>query len=246
MDNHNFHPLIIKLSDRLEAIWHQYLTISTYEMPEDLGYVEGKLEGERLTIQNRCYQAPQFRKLHLELAQVGTNLDILHCVMYPRFDYPLPIFGVDLIGGKAGISAAIVDISPTVSILSSISDPIKQWQTSLTQNFPSSFSQPRELPAWGKEIFSEFCVFVRPQGKSEEELFFQTVEKYCSQVCAIASSLGIESNLVADEEKARIQDRHRYYCQQQQQNDKTRRILEKAFGREWADRYMNTVLFDVV
>ncbi|NET47750.1 MAG: phycocyanobilin:ferredoxin oxidoreductase, partial [Merismopedia sp. SIO2A8] len=35
------------------------------------------------------------------------------------------------------------------------------------------------------------------------------------------------------------------YCSQQQQNDKTRRVLEKAFGAEWADRYMTTVLFDL-
>jgi phycocyanobilin:ferredoxin oxidoreductase len=31
----------------------------------------------------------------------------------------------------------------------------------------------------------------------------------------------------------------------QQQNDKTRRVLEKAFGTEWADRYMTMVLFDL-
>jgi len=238
MDNRNFHPLINKLSDRIEAIWRKYLDISNYEMPEDLGYVEGKLEGERLTIQNHCYQAPQFRKLHIELAQVGANLDILHCVMYPHFGYPLPIFGADLIGGKAGISAAIVDISPTVSIPLTISEPIQQWQKS-----QSSFSQPREVPAWGKEIFSEFCVFVRPQGVDEEDLFFQTVEKYCTQVCEVASELGFR--VVSVEEQAAIQARQRNYCQQQQQNDKTRRILEKAFGQEWADRYMNNVLFDV-
>ncbi|AFY72840.1 phycocyanobilin:ferredoxin oxidoreductase [Synechococcus sp. PCC 7502] len=237
MENSNFHPLIIQLSDRIEAIWHQYLNISDYEMPADLGYVEGKLEGERLTIQNRCYQAPQFRKLHIELAQVGSNLDILHCVMYPQFNYPLPIFGADLIGGKAGISAAIVDISPTVTIPDTISEPIRAWQASQPQ-----FSQPRELPAWGKNIFSEFCIFVRPQGQLEENLFLQTLEKYCTQVCTVASEL--ES--VSEEIKTIIQDRHRHYCQQQQQNDKTRRILEKAFGKEWADRYMNTVLFDVV
>jgi phycocyanobilin:ferredoxin oxidoreductase len=35
------------------------------------------------------------------------------------------------------------------------------------------------------------------------------------------------------------------YCTQQQQNDKTRRVLEKAFGDAWAERYMTTVLFDV-
>ncbi len=239
MENHSFHPLILKLSARIEEIWHQYLTISTYDMPADLGYVEGKLEGERLVIQNRCFQSPQFRKLHIELAHVGANLDILHCVMYPNSDYPLPIFGADLIGGKAGISAAIVDISPTLPISASIREPIEQWQ----KNQPS-FSQPREIPAWGKEIFSEFCVFVRPQGESEEELFLQTLEKYCVQVCQVASSL--DPQVTSALEKTEIQSKQRYYCQQQQQNDKTRRILEKAFDKEWSDRYMNTVLFDVV
>ncbi|MEO1182898.1 MAG: phycocyanobilin:ferredoxin oxidoreductase, partial [Cyanobacteria bacterium J06636_28] len=31
----------------------------------------------------------------------------------------------------------------------------------------------------------------------------------------------------------------------QQQNDKTRRILERAFDPVWAERYMTTVLFDL-
>ncbi|MDR9403508.1 MAG: hypothetical protein RI580_08715, partial [Halothece sp. Uz-M2-17] len=35
------------------------------------------------------------------------------------------------------------------------------------------------------------------------------------------------------------------FCTQQQKNDKTRRVLEKAFGEQWAERYMNTVLFDL-
>jgi phycocyanobilin:ferredoxin oxidoreductase len=237
MHSHTFHPLILKLSDRLAAIWHEYLDISPYTMPADLDYIEGKLEGERLIIQNRCYQSPQFRKLHLELAKVGTNLDILHCVMYPHPNYALPIFGADLIGGKAGISAAIVDLSPTVPMLDNISEPIKQWQS----QHPHSFSQVREVPAWGKDIFSEFCLFVRPQSEEEEEMFFQTVELFCAQVCKVAPSL----NSVSKDEELIIRERQRYYCQQQQQNDKTRRILEKAFDKQWADRYMQTVLFDV-
>ena len=40
-------------------------------------------------------------------------------------------------------------------------------------------------------------------------------------------------------------ERQRYYCQQQQKNDKTRRVLEKAFDAQWAERYMTTVLFDL-
>ncbi len=105
------HILIRQLADLIEETWKRYLNLFPYDIPEDLGYVEGNLEGEKLVIENRCYQTPQFRKLHLELAQVGDRLDILHCVMFPRANYPLPIFGVDLVGSQKGISAAIVDLS---------------------------------------------------------------------------------------------------------------------------------------
>ncbi|HEY9805880.1 MAG TPA: hypothetical protein V6D04_04890, partial [Candidatus Obscuribacterales bacterium] len=78
------HPLIRQLADTIESVWQQHLELSPYPFPAELGYVEGRLEGEKLVIENRCCQTPQFRKLHLELARVGNNLDILHCVMFPR------------------------------------------------------------------------------------------------------------------------------------------------------------------
>ena len=34
------------------------------------------------------------------------------------------------------------------------------------------------------------------------------------------------------------------YCLQQKRNDKTRRVLEKAFDSAWADRYIDLLLFD--
>jgi phycocyanobilin:ferredoxin oxidoreductase len=61
------HPLIRQIADRIEQTWQEQLDLSPYQIPHDLGYVEGSLEGER------CHQTPQFRKLHLELAQVGQN-----------------------------------------------------------------------------------------------------------------------------------------------------------------------------
>lgn len=234
------HPLIAKLAERIESTWQEHLDLSDYEMPEDLGYVEGMLEGEKLIIKNRCYQAPQFRKLHLELAQVGKNLDILHCVMFPRAEYALPIFGADLVGNKNQISAAIADLSPTVPLLPAFTDELNQWLP-----LHQKFTQPRELPAWG-HIFSPFCLFVRPQGEVEEQLFLQIAEQYISLNCQVANELLSSNTKATGEQLAAILAGQRNYCQQQQQNDKTRRILEKSFGEEWAERYMTTVLFDVV
>lgn len=229
------HPLVRHLADGIEAIWQQ-LDLSPYYLPHDLGYVEGKLEGEKLVIENRCYQTPQFRKIHLELAKIGKNLDILHCVMFPRPDYELPIFGCDIVSGRGQISAAIVDLSAATAEGNLTSDYISQ----LSQLTQPNYSQRRDLPDWGKRIFSEFCCFIKPTTPAEEEQFLEQTKAYLSTHVQIALA-----KPPVPECRAEFLSRQRYYCQQQQKNDKTRRVLEKAFDPQWAERYMTTVLFDL-
>lgn len=230
------HYLIEQLANLIEDCWQQYLDLSPYKIPDDLGYIEGSLEGEKLIIQNCCYQTPQFRKLHLELARVGDRLDILHCVMFPRSNYPLPIFGVDLVGSQGQIGAAIVDLSPANSQKS-----LPQNYQHILANLPKvNFAQPRQLPAWG-DIFSEFCLFIRPVDRQEEALFLNQVNHFLTIHCQIASDTIAVSDSVAQTE---ILAAHHYYCSKQQQNDKTRRVLEKSLGKSWTERYMKTMLFD--
>ncbi|MDB9525522.1 phycocyanobilin:ferredoxin oxidoreductase [Oscillatoria sp. CS-180] len=228
------HPMIRQLADIIEAVWQQHLTLSPYQLPEDLGYIEGRLEGEKLVIENACYQTPQFRKLHLELARVGKSLDILHCVMFPRPDYDLPMFGCDIVGGRGQVSAAIVDLSP-VSRDRTLSAAYRDAIAALPS---ADFSQPRDVPTWG-DIFSNSCVFIRPASPAEEQQFLQRVKDYltihCEQAIALAPDPERQAEILAGQNR---------YCTQQQQNDKTRRVLEKAFGEAWAERYMTTVLFD--
>jgi phycocyanobilin:ferredoxin oxidoreductase len=230
------HPLIRQLADVIVSSWENYLELSPYILPEGLGYVEGKLEGEKLVIENRCYQTPQFRKLHLELAKVGANLDILHCVMFPKPEYPLPMFGCDIVGGKAGISAAIADLSPT----SPDRTLAKAYLESLSSLPDVEFSQVRELPPWG-DIFSQFCIFIRPGTTEEESQFISRVREFLKIHCEQAR----QSQPLSPQEQVLYLEGQRYYCTKQQQNDKTRRVLEKAFGVEWADKYMTLVLFDL-
>jgi phycocyanobilin:ferredoxin oxidoreductase len=232
------YPLIHQLADCIEDVWRQNLELSPYQVPEDLGYIEGALEGERLVIENHCYQTPQFRKLHLELAQVGNGLDILHCVMFPKREYALPIFGADLVGGKGGISAAIADLSPTTP-----ERKLPQiYRDALSNLPPFKFSQPRDLPPWG-DIFSEFCLFVRPMDDHEEASFLARVRAFLTLHCQLATQSEPLTGVIEIEQVLAGQ---RYYCEKQQKNDKTRRVLEKSFGTEWTERYMTTMLFDYV
>ena len=228
------HSVICELADIIEATWQRHLDLSPYHLPDDLGYVESRLEGERLIIENVCYQTPAFRKLHLELAQVGPNLDILHCVMFPRVDYALPMFGCDIVSGRGQISAAVVDLSPI-----SPSGLPQGYTRALEGMGTDGYTQPRTLPDWG-HIFSDYCCFVKPIGPAEHRRFLDQVLYYltlhCQQALATAPTPWRRAEILAGQQN---------YCTQQQQNDKTRRILEKAFDAVWAERYMTTVLFDL-
>ena len=230
----NSHPMIGQLAEAIITTWDAHLTLSPYTLPEDLGYVEGKLEGEKVKIFNRCYQTREFRKLHLELAQVGASLRILHCVMFPRTTYDLPLFGCDIVGGRGRVSAAIADLSP---VRQELPDLYRQSLTPLAQTL-KRFSHPRQLPTWG-HIFSPYCMFVQPMDRAEEDLFLETTLAYLTLHCQMA----IAAQPKPDEEE-QIRAGQENYCNHQQENDKTRRVLEKAFGESWANRYINTVLFD--
>jgi phycocyanobilin:ferredoxin oxidoreductase len=229
------HSLIQNLADCIESTWKQHLDLSPYVIPQDLGYIENHLEGEKLQIENHCYQTPQFRKLHLELARMGDHLDILHCVMFPRTEYSLPMFGTDIVVGRGSVSAAIVDLSP-------IGDRHlpPTYDLALSQLPPTQFSQIRDLPEWG-DIFSRFCLFVRPVDELEEQAFLQRVQQFLTIHCKFSVTMLPTIEGFTQERNLAGQN---YYCTKQQQNDKTRRVLEKFFGTEWTDRYMSTLLFD--
>ncbi|MGD1851387.1 MAG: phycocyanobilin:ferredoxin oxidoreductase [Cyanophyceae cyanobacterium] len=230
------HPTISNLANRIQAAWSKYLDLEPYVMPEDLGYVEGVLEGEKLVIKNQCYQTRTFRKLHLELAQIGSSLDILHCVMFPRPEFALPIFGADLVAGRGKLAMAIADLSP-VRDQQQLPDPYQQHLESQPRY---DFRHQRHFPEWA-DIFSDFCLFVRPDGEREETAFVDTVDNYLAFHCQQVQ----DAEPVDGDRRKAIMVAHQHYCAQQLRNDKTRRVLEKAFGEPWAERYMTTVLFDV-
>ncbi|NEP58669.1 MAG: phycocyanobilin:ferredoxin oxidoreductase, partial [Symploca sp. SIO2G7] len=103
-----------------------------------------------------------------------------------------------------------------------------------------TFTQPRTLPVWG-DIFSDFCLFVTPTDEQEELSFLEQATRFLSIHCQLSKRTNPVDSI---EQEALIVAGQRRYCLQQQKNDKTRRILERAFDSEWADRYLRTMLFD--
>jgi phycocyanobilin:ferredoxin oxidoreductase len=85
-------------------------------------------------------------------------------------------------------------------------------------------------------------LFVRPVDQAEEERFIDHVAAVLG-VLATAVSEGTAQGPMDPATVKRWEGQQRY-CKQQKQNDKTRRVLEKAFNPAWADQYIETLLFD--
>jgi phycocyanobilin:ferredoxin oxidoreductase len=173
----------------------------------------------------------------------STGLDVLHCVVFPdpaAVGRDVPMFGCDLVAVKGQITAAIVDLSPVTKEKVLADDYVAEFDRRAAPLV--QFSSPRELPEFGKAIFSDRCQFIRPEGKEEESRFV----KLCGEILALHCELA-EKRLADKHDAVDVQEAvegQTFYCQKQSENDKTRRILVQAFGAEWTDRYMSEVLFD--
>jgi phycocyanobilin:ferredoxin oxidoreductase len=229
------HPLVDALADQIRACWQQLPDLQPLAVDPELEAISGSLDGEDLFIRNELRCSRGLRKLHLETARLGAGLQILHCVFFPDPRFDLPVFGADIVAGRGVVSAAIVDLSP---VAGSLPEAVTRRLSALPQR---RFSQERELPEWGT-IFSPFVRFVRPADAAEEQQFIALVSDYLSALAQVCREVDLQPIDHPDTVK-----RHQgqlSYCRQQKRNDKTRRVLEKAFNPTWADRYIEELLFD--
>ncbi len=206
------------------------------ELKPELRNIYGKLGGDDLFIVNELNRARGFRKLHLETAVIGSSLEILHSVFFPEPTFDLPIFGVDIVVVPEGVSAAIVDLSPVRSNL----PDIIEYQLNQIE-FPD-FKIVRKLPDWG-DIFSSHVLFIRPINSQETDLFLDVVDQFLTIVTsysALINPQAINSKSTIERYEAQM-----YYCKQQKRNDKTRNVLAKTFSPNWANQYIEMVLFDI-
>jgi len=229
------HPLVDALAGRIRTCRDALPGLEPLAIDPALEAISGSLDGEDLFIRNEVHRCRGLRKLHLETARLGAGLQILHCVFFPEPTFDLPVFGADIVAGRGVVSAAIVDLSPVTAALPA------GIARALAALDPGPFAQERELPAWGG-IFSPHVLFVRPVDRAEEARFIDHVAAVLG-VLAAAVSEGTAQSWGDPATVARWEGQHRY-CKQQKQNDKTRRVLEKAFNPIWADQYIENLLFD--
>lgn len=198
----------------------------------------------RFEAENRAYSSYAFRKLHLEVAVRQDGLQIAHCVMFPRKTFDLPIVCFDLVSFEGKVSLAIIDACP-VSRNLSLPGFYVQAMTDLQSKY--GVAGNRSLPEWGEAVFSPYCVCMRPETASQLSSFIKysiALTNFHVTIGRLANPITGQGGAAAMQRSSEIAESHQRYREKQLENDKTRKVLEKAFGSQVAREYMEIVMFD--
>lgn len=104
-------------------------------------------------------------------------MQVLHCVMWPRREYDLPIFGADVVAIGADVTFAIADTTP-VNDARQLPDTYVDAVRLLRAQFADGMRRA-ELPDWGANLFSEEVMSVRPDLPAEADLVGMHVTALC-------------------------------------------------------------------
>jgi hypothetical protein len=164
--------------------------------------------------ENHSFASDKYRRAHVSIVDKfdERKLWLLHCTVFPHANDSSPIYGFDIIAGPTKVSGAFHDFSPG-------GDPnhsMMKWFEKKTAEL--EWNKRRELPDWGKQIFSENIVAIGAVGPDELEAFvklgLESLDYYLRYV-----GKNREENVSHTIPQNR-------YCYNQRENPHTPKVLE--------------------
>lgn len=174
--------------------------------------------------ENKRYISDSFRIAHIERYSERT-LEVLHFTCFPHVTCPHPIFGFDVITTDQRPLAAFLDWSP-------VANDIKFYPSFkfIDIDYP--------LPEWAKVIFSDNALAIVPRGTFDMEILQGVVLDSLKDYLSLLGACETKSDNIS-----LIVDRQNFYCEKQQQNQRTYNVLKAKLGAEKAKEFMETILF---
>ena len=166
---------------------------------------------------NRTWKNKYVRRAHVDVVDVrdSKKLWMMHVCLFPELTNGGPIYGFDIIAGKNKVTGAFHDFSPLLQK----EHPLTQWFVKEVEHFKPS--KERELPDWAKAIFSGGMIAAGNVQEIDE----------LNQICDIALGnlhhyLNKIKEYEGDSNRDDVIKAQNYYCEHQQQNPHTPRVME--------------------
>lgn len=220
---------LTNLSKRIEKLFNEFFTPVEITEKFDFDGWSDKIWSSKIV-----------RKCHLKVIdnRDTSKLWLMHINIFPHEHLNLPILGFDLVAGPNKITGSFFDFSPVTD-----EKPEHVYHLYMREFIKDlTWSRPRELPEWAKEIFSDSMIAVGNL-KTEEEI--SQLTEACTHLVEYYV-MNMKYNLFVTNPIG-IKERHNKYCRNQKLNPHLHRsILAMGISEEDKNRYIDRVLFEEI
>lgn len=145
---------MIKLSESLQIVFEGHCGFGEERGPWDEGH------------KNLFFSSNKLEMGHISIIdkRESKGMWMMHVCAFAKPEYPMPIYGFDVICGKNKITGCFHDMSPTVT--TDQTKKIEENYVKLVEYFIPERERP--LPEWAQEIFSDKMLAVGNVTKKQE------------------------------------------------------------------------------
>lgn len=209
-------------------------------IPQELEFQISQRGKHPAMIESWCYECPQLRKIRYTYINAGEMAQIFNCVIYPSYDYDLPLLGIDFLAfGKMKI-LVVLDFQPLFrdpEYLEKYIEPmrtIRDNYNELAQDLPMKFYD-------ASKYFSPYLLFAKTDAETVVNKLFPAFQEYIQLYWQILEEA---KTLTTPEERARVIQAQKDYDQYSVERDPASGLFSSYFGHEWSEKFLHEFLFE--
>lgn len=226
------------LESHLEML--KLLNMEQIELEEKFVYRESSVKPAR--IGNMCFKNEFFRKVRLTYFDGGDAVQVFNAVWYPKYEYDLPILGIDLISlGKSRV-LNVIDFQP-LHPTEEYSEKYIQPLSEIRQKYPDLQGVLSGKIYDDTSFFSKNMLFGRfsDESKLQSEVYPAYME-YLNAYVAMMKGATPDHRPAAKEV---VLARQTAYDTYSALKDPAVGLFDAYFGKEWSASFVHDFLFSL-
>lgn len=209
-------------------------------IPQELEFQVSQRGKHPAMIESWCYECPQFRKIRYTYINAGEMAQIFNSVIYPSYDYDLPLLGIDFLAfGKKKI-LVVLDFQPLFrdpEYLAKYIEPMREIRdkyNELAQDLPMKFYD-------ANQYFSPYLLFAKTDAETVLNKLLPAYQEYIQLYWQLLEKA---EPLTTPEARQRIIQAHKDYDQYSVERDPASGLFSSYFGHEWSEKFLHQFLFE--
>lgn len=185
------------------------------------------------------------RQIRAACVEAGSAASVLNLVINPKTSFDLPFFGADLVTLPNGHLIAL-DLQPALKTDRLHTEAVWDQLTPIFQRWRDRLPGGGPIPEEAEPFFSPCFLWTRlPLGPEGDALINDVVFPAYLDYLTLYLNLVNDAEPVSNDRESRLLDGQRRYTTYRAEKDPARGMLGRFHGKEWTERLIHDVLFDL-